>query len=162
MSMSLIKVSLCLVLVLHLSCMHCARCVPGGRPGQSRLVEVYPPLTTVLPAETEYSHLFNDNYGAGAAINEDIGLYHTWQYALFKNVFGRLLVSKYRTRYVSDSHINAVFYVADYAVVVVAVIVVANQTSTSIALYTIYYTLHFLLYTIVILRRRTFSSSPSI
>lgn len=65
---------------------------------------MYPPLDVVLGPDTEYSHLFNANYGAGAAIQEEVGLYHTWQYALFKNMFGRLLVSKYRTRWVLCHH----------------------------------------------------------
>ena len=73
-----------------------------------RLSEVYPPLDVTLSADTEYSHLFNANFGAGQVIQEDVGLYHTWQYSLFKNMFGRLLVSKYRTRCVAPQYCSFV------------------------------------------------------
>ena len=60
--------------------------------------DAYPSASQVLQGNmSDYNADFKENDGAGIALDATIGLYQTWQYALFKNIYGRLQVSKYRT-----------------------------------------------------------------
>lgn len=63
-----------------------------------QLADVYPPMNTTLDKKSKYDHSFNENNGAGKLLVPEVGLFQTWQFSLFKNVFSRLLTSKYRTR----------------------------------------------------------------
>ena len=61
-------------------------------------ISMYPKPDAVLYPNTTYSHGFHSNHGIGDAINLDIGLYNTWQFSLFRNLFNRLYVHPKRTR----------------------------------------------------------------
>jgi len=63
-----------------------------------QLADVYPPMNTTLDKKSKYDHSFNENNGAGKLLVPELGLFQTWQFSLFKNVFSRLRTSKYRTR----------------------------------------------------------------
>ena len=64
-------------------------------------VNIYPPSNATIPHGSSYSHDFNNNNGLGTTIDETIGLYQTWQFSLFRNVFNRLRLHPLRTRYVN-------------------------------------------------------------
>lgn len=59
--------------------------------------DVYPPPGAELHPESHYDHSFHENNGFGTLLDSDIGLFQTWQFALYKNIMSRLRVSKYRT-----------------------------------------------------------------
>ena len=67
-------------------------------PWPKYMGDVYPISDAVLDRETVYEHAFNENSGAGQHLNQEIGLFQTWQFSLFKNIMSRLVASKYRTR----------------------------------------------------------------
>lgn len=60
--------------------------------------DVYPPPNAILNEESYYDHSFYPNSGAGLLLNEEVGLFQTWQFSMYKVVMQRLLVSKFRTR----------------------------------------------------------------
>jgi hypothetical protein len=62
-----------------------------------RYSDVFPAPGAPLHPNADYNHQFGPNAGIGEAVDEGIGLYQTWQYALFKNMFNRLVVSPHRT-----------------------------------------------------------------
>eukprot|EP01035_Chromulina_nebulosa_P020816 gene20816-26984_t len=62
------------------------------------IYDVWPPPGAVLHEHAGYNHDFYDNYGAGKLLNDTVGLFQTWQFALYKVIMGRLRVSEYRTR----------------------------------------------------------------
>lgn len=62
-----------------------------------RYSDVFPAPGAPLHSNADYNHQFGPNGGMGEAVDEGIGLYQTWQYALFKNMFNRLIVSPHRT-----------------------------------------------------------------
>ena len=62
------------------------------------LDDVWPPMDATLHRKSGYDHAFRDNYGAGAMLDNDNGLFQTWQFSLYKTVISRLRVSEYRTR----------------------------------------------------------------
>jgi hypothetical protein len=61
------------------------------------LADVYPPPNAPLHAESVYHHDFYPNHGSGQILDGKIGLFQTWQFSLFKNIFQRLQVSSKRT-----------------------------------------------------------------
>lgn len=61
-------------------------------------INVYPPPNADIPPGASYSHAFGRNNGYGEAIDTEIGLYQTWQFSLFRNLFNRLRVHPLRTR----------------------------------------------------------------
>lgn len=62
------------------------------------LDDVWPPAEAKLHPKSGYHHDFRDNYGSGKLLNDDVGLFQTWQFSLYKVVMSRLRVSQYRTR----------------------------------------------------------------
>jgi hypothetical protein len=62
------------------------------------LDDVWPPAGAKLHPKSGYNHDFRDNYGSGKLLDEDVGLFQTWQFSLYKVVMSRLRVSQYRTR----------------------------------------------------------------
>ena len=66
----------------------------------SEVTDAYPISKNIIQSNlSDFSEEFGANGGAGSALDADVGLYQTWQFSLFKNMYGRLLVSKYRTWY---------------------------------------------------------------
>ncbi len=64
----------------------------------SEVTDAYPISKNIVQSNlSDFSEEFGDNGGAGVALDADVGLYQTWQFSLFKNMYGRLLVSKDRT-----------------------------------------------------------------
>lgn len=61
-------------------------------------LSMYPKPNVTLHPNSSYSHSFYANHGIGEVINEDIGLYNTWQFSLFRNLFNRLYVHPKRTK----------------------------------------------------------------
>lgn len=59
--------------------------------------DVYPVPNATLHPESTYSHDFYPNNGAGVQLDGEIGLFQTWQFALYKNMMQRLRCSKDRT-----------------------------------------------------------------
>lgn len=66
-------------------------------PWPNELHDVYPPPNATLHSESTYSHSFYPNDGIGELLNGPIGLFQTWQFALYKNIMQRLRVSSHRT-----------------------------------------------------------------
>jgi hypothetical protein len=62
-----------------------------------KLSNVFPDPSKVLHKWTSYDHDFYPNGGAGKLVHEDLGIYRTWQFSLFRVLYNRLLQSKHRT-----------------------------------------------------------------
>lgn len=61
------------------------------------LEDVYPPSSAQLAAKSGYSHEFRGNNGAGVMLDRSLGMFQTWQFALFKLLMARLRTSSRRT-----------------------------------------------------------------
>ena len=64
------------------------------------LNDVWPPEGHELHPTSGYNHDFRDNFGNGKLLNEEVGLFQTWQFSLYKVIMARMRVSPYRTRYI--------------------------------------------------------------
>eukprot|EP01038_Epipyxis_sp_PR26KG_P013775 gene13775-18478_t len=62
------------------------------------LGDLYPPPTAILDPAAHYNHKFYSNNGIGELISGKYGLFHTWQFSLYKNIMQRLYYSINRTR----------------------------------------------------------------
>eukprot|EP00605_Chrysophyceae_sp_TOSAG23-4_P001011 GSChrysophyteH1.ASY1.ANO1.1112.1 assembled CDS len=59
---------------------------------------VWPPDDSILHERSAYNFDFRPNNGAGKLLNEELGLFQTWQFSLYRNIMQRLRTSKHRTR----------------------------------------------------------------
>lgn len=65
--------------------------------------DVWPAPGSLLDKKSGYNHDFYDNNGAGKLLDENVGLFQTWQFSLYKNILARLRVSEHRTRDPSEA-----------------------------------------------------------
>ena len=80
---------------------------PAADPGNKKFYiydwpayidDVWPPDDSELHERSAYNFDFRPNNGAGKKLDNDLGLFQTWQFSLYKNALQRLRTSKHRTR----------------------------------------------------------------